>query len=50
MTAAVYLGSDPVWGLGNASLPFHGSGARNGAKAMAAAFHAARCCHYPVLG
>lgn len=50
MTAAVYLGSDPAGGLGNASLPFRASGARNGAKAMAAAFHAARCCHSSVLG
>lgn len=37
-------------GLGSASLPFHGRGARNLANAMALIFHAARFCHYSVWG
>ena len=48
MTAAVDLGCVPWRGLGCASLSFHESGARKLAKAVAAVFHAARCCHYSV--
>ena len=50
MTAAVDLGCVPWRGLGCASLSFHESGARKLAKAVAAVFHAARCCHYSVWG
>ena len=50
VTAAVDLGCVPWRGLGCASLTFHGSRARKLAKAVAAVFHAARCCHYSVWG
>lgn len=43
VTAAAALGPEPVVGSGCASLPFHGGGIRGRAKAMAAAFPAARC-------